>query len=66
MNWKEVLLRLKNTGTVISLASLIILVLITNGVAIDSERVMTTVKAVCAVGVLVGAMNNPVTPGLKK
>ncbi|SKC59205.1 hypothetical protein [Maledivibacter halophilus] len=56
--------RLKNPGTIITLTSLIILILITNGIEVDSDRIMTTVKAVCSIGVILGILNNPETPGL--
>lgn len=56
--------RLKNPGTIITLTSLIILILITNGIEVDSDRIMTTVKAICSIGVILGILNNPETPGL--
>ncbi|SKC62686.1 hypothetical protein [Maledivibacter halophilus] len=56
--------RLKNPGTIITLVSLVVLILVTNGVEVDSERVMTTVKAVCSIGVVLGILNNPDTSGL--
>lgn len=64
MGIKEYLQRLKNPGTIITVVSLVLLILTTNGVEIDNERVMTTVKAICALGVVVGLLNNPDTPGL--
>lgn len=56
--------RLKNPGTIITLTSLVLLILTTNGIGIDSERIMTTVKAICSVGVILGILNNPDTEGL--
>lgn len=56
--------RLKNPGTMITLASLIVLILTTNGIEVDSERIITTIKAVCSIGVVLGILNNPDTPGL--
>lgn len=64
MNVQELLKRLKNPGTLVSLASLIVLLLTTNGVSVDSERVMMTVKTLCSIGIIVGALNNTTTPGL--
>lgn len=56
--------RLKNPGTLITLVSLIMLILTTNGIGVDSERIMTTVKAICSICVILGILNNPETPGL--
>lgn len=56
--------RLQNPGTIVTLASLIVLILTTNGLEVDSERIMTTVKATCSIGVVLGILNNPDTPGL--
>lgn len=56
--------RLKNPGTLVTLASLVVLILTTNGIEVDSERIMITVKAICAIGVALGIFNNPETPGL--
>lgn len=56
--------RLKNTGTIISIASLIVLILTTNGFEIDNERIMVTVKSLCGIGVLLGVLNNSETAGL--
>lgn len=49
---------LRNTKTVIAVASLVILILTEVGVSVDSEAIMTIVKSACAVGVLIGVMNN--------
>lgn len=53
-----------NPGTILTVTSLVILLLTTNGVEVDSERIMTTVKILCSLGVVLGALNNPETPGL--
>lgn len=55
---------LLNTGTIISITSLVILILTTNGVHIDSNKIMVTIKALCSIGVILGALNNPNTKGL--
>ncbi|EES47862.1 hypothetical protein NE172_10945 [Clostridium botulinum] len=60
----ELIERLKNPGTIITLVSLVILVLTTNGVLVDNERVMTTVQAFCSIGVILGVLNNPGTDGV--
>lgn len=61
---KEIFKRITNTGTIISITSLIILILTVNGVGVDDNRVMTTVKALCGIGILLGVLNNPTTPGV--
>lgn len=60
----ELVKRLKNPGTIISVVSGVVLILTTNGVGMDNNRVMTTVKAICGIGVLLGVLNNPTTPGV--
>ena len=57
-------IKFKNPGTIVSLASLVILILTTNGFNVDNEKVMTTIKALCSIAIYLGAMNNPDTPGL--
>lgn len=64
MDFKQILNRLRNTGTIISIVSLILLILTTNGVEIDNERVMTTVKSICSIGVILGILNNSDTNGM--
>ncbi|AOR23021.1 hypothetical protein [Clostridium taeniosporum] len=64
MKGKELIERLKNSGTIITLVSLVILVLTTNGVLVDNEKVMTTVQAICSIGVILGILNNPETDGV--
>lgn len=64
MNWKEIFKRLKNPGTIVSLASLIVLILTTNGIAVDDVRVMNTIKAICSICMILGIMNDSSTPGV--
>lgn len=61
---KNLIIRLKNTGTILSLVSLVVLILSVNGFNIDNERIITTVKALCSIGVLLGVLNNPTTNGI--
>ena len=56
--------RLKNPGVIIALASLTIMILTANNIIIDNERIITTVKGLCSIGVILGVLNNPDTPGL--
>lgn len=60
----ELIKRLKNKGTLISIVSACVLILTVNGVKVDNERVMTTVNALCGIGILLGVLNNPTTPGM--
>jgi uncharacterized membrane protein len=64
MNYKNLITRFKNPGTVIALVSTVILILTTNGVQVDDVRIMNTVKGICTVLIILGAMNNPDTPGI--
>ena len=56
--------RLKNPGTVIALVSAVLLILTEVGVQVDNEQIMAIVKAICSIGVILGVMNNPDTPGI--
>lgn len=61
---KEYFERFKNPGTVISVVSLMALIAIQFGASIDLEWLDTTVKLVCSLGIVMGVMNNPTTPGV--
>ena len=54
----DILKKLTNTKTIISIASAVILILTTLGVQVDNEQVMTVIKAICSIGVLIGIMND--------
>ncbi|MGL5634723.1 MAG: phage holin [Sarcina sp.] len=56
--------KLNNTGSIISIVSLIIVILTVNHISVDSERIMDTVKAICSILVILGILNNPTTTGL--
>lgn len=56
--------RFKNPGTIISVVSLVGLLLIQFGVKIDLEWLDVTIKLVCSLGVALGILNNPTTPGV--
>jgi uncharacterized membrane protein len=64
MTFKEYMKRFKNPGTLITVASTVVLLLTAVGVKVDNDYVMTVVKAVCSVGIALGVMNNPDTPGV--
>lgn len=62
---KNLFERLRNVGTIITLASLVVLLLsLTGVVAVDSEKVMNIVYVVCSIGVVLGVLNNPETSGI--
>ena len=56
--------KLKNPGTVIGIASAGLFIATNVGLQIDNEAVMNVVKGVCSIGILLGLMNNPDTPGV--
>lgn len=56
--------KLNNVGSIIAITSLIIVILTINHINVDSDRVMTTVKAVCSILVILGILNDPGTTGL--
>lgn len=62
---KTMLERFKNVGTIITLASLVVMLLGATGVfEVDSEKVMNIVYLLCSIGTLVGIFNNPETSGI--
>ncbi|MGL4762458.1 MAG: phage holin [Sarcina sp.] len=60
----RVIKKFKNTGTIISIVSLLVIILSTEGIDVNSNKIMTIVKAVCAIGVILGVLNNPNTKGI--
>lgn len=58
--------RLTNVGTIISLASIIVILLVNIGVidATQSESIKTVVYLVCGAGVVLGVLNNPKGSGI--
>lgn len=58
IDMKKIISKLKNTKTVISIASMVVLIFTTAGIQVDNEAVMTIVKAACSIGVLLGIMNS--------
>jgi uncharacterized membrane protein len=64
LNTKYYLKRLKNPGTLIAIASGVILILNSLGVNIESDKILLTVKTFCGIGIALGILNNPDTPGI--
>lgn len=62
--WKEILKRLKNPATITGIVSAIIIIATNSGFSVDNERVMAIVNALCFIGVSVGLLNDPTTPGI--
>ena len=60
----EYLKRFANTGTIMSIISIIGLILIQFGVDVDMVWLENTIKLVCSLGVVLGVLNNPTTPGV--
>lgn len=56
--------RFKNPGTIIAIVSLVGLIALQFGVQIDMEWLDTTVKLFCALGIVLGVLNNPDTPNI--
>lgn len=61
---KELLKRLKNKGTLVSVACTIALILNQFGVKVDVEWVNVTINLVCTLGIALGVLNNSTTTGL--
>lgn len=66
ISYKEIFKRLSNTGTIIAIASAIILILNNLGVVVDSEKTMYIINALCGIGVALGVLNNPATIGIDR
>lgn len=63
-NRSEILNRLKNTGTIVAIASATVMIATNLGFDIDSEKVLYIINTICSVGVALGVLNNPTTSGL--
>ena len=63
---KEILNRLKNTGTIIAIAGGVLLILNNLGIIVDNDKAMYLINAICGIGVALGILNNPTTPHLQK
>lgn len=61
---KEILKRLKNTGTLVSVACAGGLLLNQFGLNIELEWLNTTINLVCTLGIALGVLNDTTTKGL--
>jgi len=60
----KILVKLKNPGTIVGVVSAGIFIATNVGFDVDNEAIMNITKGICTMGVLLGFMNNPNTPGL--
>lgn len=56
---KSLLQRLNNSGTILSLAALIVGLLVQFGIDIDSEKTVSIVQTICSILILLGVLNDP-------
>ena len=56
--------RLKNPGTIITITSAVLLICSNIGFDIDNQNIMSNIKAICTIGIMIGVLNNPTTPGI--
>lgn len=64
MNIKNILANLKNTGTIIAIVGYVLSILSALGILVDGNAVKTIAISICSIGVLLGILNNPTTPGV--
>lgn len=64
MKAKEIIKRLKNTGTIVAIASAVVMIVANLGFSVDSDKVMYIVNSLCGIGVALGVLNNPTTKGI--
>lgn len=60
----EVLKRLKNPATITGIASAVLIIATNSGLVVDNEKVMAIINAMCFIGVSLGLLNDPTTPGM--
>ena len=63
-NRNEILNRLRNQGTIVAIASATIMIATNLGFDIDSEKVLYIINTLCSLGLALGVLNNPTTPGV--
>ena len=64
MNFCAFLKRLSNKGTIVGIASTVVILLPQFGVTVDNEKVMYVVNTLCSLGILLGFLNNSTTDGI--
>jgi uncharacterized membrane protein len=64
MNFCNFLKRLSNKGTIVGVASVVVIMLPQFGIAVDNEKIMYVVNGFCTIGILLGFLNNSTTEGI--
>lgn len=59
-----ILKRLKNPGTLVAVASAIVLLVKELGINVDLGRMDIIIDLVCTIGISLGVLNNPDEPGI--
>ena len=59
-----ILKRLKNPGTLVAVASAIVLLVKELGIDVDLGRMDIIIDLVCTIGISLGVLNNPDEPGI--
>jgi len=54
----NIIKKLTNTKTLIGITSLVVFILVTWGVEVEATKIELTVQAVCAIGVMLGILND--------
>ena len=63
-NFKNLLKRLTNVGTIVGITSAVIFILQSAGLIFDADKVGNIVQGLCSIGILLGILNNSETKGL--
>lgn len=61
---KEIFKRLKNKGTIITVVSAAVLIVTNLGIEVNNQAIMNVVNAACTIGIALGILNDPTTPGI--
>lgn len=62
--FNDLLERISNKGTIVAIASAVIIILNNLGVFVDSEKVMAIIDASCTIGILLGVLNDTKSAGM--
>ena len=57
--FKSLATRLNNTGTIVSLAALIVSLLAQFGLEINSDKIIGIVQTICSILIILGLLNDP-------
>lgn len=56
---KQILSRLKSPATVMGIVGYVVTILLTSGVNVDQNAIITIAQSACGILILLGIMNNP-------